>query len=316
MHVVLGVERDVEVHDPVDVGHVDAAAHDIGGHKCLELAGTEAVQRAFALLLGTVGMHDAHLEALALKRGGNGVHALLGAAEHEHAPGVPGFDEMGEQAHLLALHHGHKALLHRVGRLAGAGNLDEHGVVQHRGHALLDVARDGGREQQGLARAGKPRHNLAHAGPKAHVEHAVGLVEHENLHVRQVDFLALHEVDESAGRGHEHVAARLEALELTVVALAADDRGDALARDGAKLVSHSVNLLGKLAGGRDDEGTRGDLALCGLAHKLKHRQRERAGLARARLRRCHDVAPLEHDGDGLRLHRRGIGEAQGGYTLE
>ena len=120
----------------------------------------------------------------------------------------------------------------------------------------------------------------------------------------------------SAGRGHKHIAARLETLELTVVALAADDRGDALARDGAELVGHSVDLLGELAGGRDDEGTRGDLALRGLAHKLKHRQCECAGLARARLRRSHDVAPLEHDGDGLRLHRRGVGEAQGGHTLE
>ena len=58
-----------------------------------------------------------------------------------------------------------------------------------------------GGEQQRLP----PRGHLGHDPPqivdKAHVEHAIGLVEDQDLHVRQVDEALLHEVQQAAGRG-------------------------------------------------------------------------------------------------------------------
>ena len=48
---------------------------------------------------------------------------------------------------------------------------------------------------------------------------------------------------------------------------------------------------------------------CAASQALQDRQREAGGLAGAGLRRRQQVAPGEHDGDGLRLDRRGHGIA-------
>src|SRR5690348_18068056 len=46
---------------------------------------------------------------------------------------------------------------------------------------------------------------------KAHVEHAVGLVDHQDADVRHQDLAALIEVEQAAGRGDQHVDAAVEA---------------------------------------------------------------------------------------------------------
>ena len=138
-------------------------------------------------------------------------------------------------------------------------------------------------------------------------------------------------------RGHEHVAAALEPLELAVVALAADDGHHLLARLGCHGARHLVDLLGELAGGGDDQGAwagggllfgapvlPGFLRCGGFGGRwgcrwlrggfrlllkgrlppfddLQHRQGEGGRLACAGLGRRHDVAPGEHQGYGLRL---------------
>ena len=83
-------------------------------------------------------------------------------------------------------------------------------------HRALDGGRDGGGEEQRLAVLGARGHNAADAGPEAHVQHAVRLVQDEHLHLREVHVIVLHEVDQTAGRGHEHVAASLQLLDLAV----------------------------------------------------------------------------------------------------
>ena len=49
--------------------------------------------------------------------------------------------------------------------------------------------------------------DLADLGLKAHVEHAIGLVEHEKVDVREGNATALHQVDKTTGRGDEESAA-------------------------------------------------------------------------------------------------------------
>jgi hypothetical protein len=47
---------------------------------------------------------------------------------------------------------------------------------------------------------------------RSHVEHAVGLVEDEHLHVAELGDAAFHEVDQTARCGDEHVDATLQCL--------------------------------------------------------------------------------------------------------
>ena len=61
--------------------------------------------------------------------------------------------------------------------------------------------------------------------PEAHVEHLVGLVEHEEGDALQIRRLHLQQVYEAARRAHDNLAARLEQLELLEFVLhAAVDR--------------------------------------------------------------------------------------------
>ena len=121
--------------------------------------------------------------------------------------------------------------------------------------------------------------------------------------------LVLHEVDQAAGGGYEEVAAALEVLDLAVELGAAHDDDRTLA---SLLADHGDDLLDlrrELTRGRDHERVRA-LAL-GIGDELQRWQREGRGLARARLRGGHDVAPGEHLGDGLRLNGGWRAEAEG-----
>ena len=84
-------------------------------------------------------------------------------------------------------------------------------------------------------------------GPEAHVEHAVGLVQHEHAHVVQMDGLLLHEVDEAPGRGDEHVDAMPQPLDLRLIGQAAHHGEDAVMRGHGDGGAYFADLLGQFA---------------------------------------------------------------------
>lgn len=101
--------------------------------------------------------------------------------------------------------------------------------------------------------AGVSRHNAADGGQKAHVEHAIGLVEHQHLDLVQMAGSLLDQVDQTAWRCDQDVAAVLEGSGLRLVAHATHDGHGNVAGDVGDLARNLVDLLGKLARGSDDE---------------------------------------------------------------
>ena len=89
------------------------------------------------------------------------------------------------------------------------------------------VLRHGGREQQGLALERRLVDDLQDVAGEAHVEHAVGFVEHEDLDLVEADLALLHEIEQAAGRGDENVDAIGKRLDLRHLADAAEDHGAA-----------------------------------------------------------------------------------------
>ena len=61
---------------------------------------------------------------------------------------------------------------------------------------------------------------------EAHVEHLVGLVEHDRAHLVKIERATLQMVDRSTRRGDNHVHAAPESIELAADRLASVDRGD------------------------------------------------------------------------------------------
>jgi ElaB/YqjD/DUF883 family membrane-anchored ribosome-binding protein len=97
---------------------------------------------------------------------------------------------------------------------------------------------------------------------EAHVEHAVGFVEHEVLHLREVAEAALGEVDQPARRRDQDVAAGAQAVDLRALADAAEDHAGAEPQVGAVVGRAVGDLRGELTRRRQHQRAR--RAPCGL----------------------------------------------------
>ncbi len=113
-----------------------------------------------------------------------------------------------------------------------------------------DLRRHGGREEQRLPARREQLADALDVGNEAHVEHAVGFVDHQDLDAGEQDLAATEVVEQAARRGDQHVGAAVELLELVVERDAADQQ-----RHGEPVVDavflEALRHLGReLAGGR------------------------------------------------------------------
>ena len=177
---------------------------------------------------------------------------------------------------------------------------------------MHDLARHRCGEQQRLSRLrlGERGNDAANRLDEAHVEHAIGLVEHEHPHGREIHEPLLHKVDQAAGGGDQYVHAALQRFDLVILADAAEDDGvreaGVAAVDGETL----ADLRRQFACRREHEDPRQRGAAPGFVGRLgvqavQDRQRERGGLAGAGLGAAQQVAPFEHGRDRLGLDGRG-----------
>ena len=122
---------------------------------------------------------------------------------------------------------------------------------------------------------GQPAKDAAHVVDEAHVQHPVGLVQHEDLQPGQVDELLAVEVAQAAGGGHQDVHAIFQPLHLGGLAHAAEDDGGAQGQVLAIGLKALLDLEGQLPGGGEDQGPDG-AALGLMAAKLLEQRAIRA----------------------------------------
>ena len=188
------------------------------------------------------------------------------------------------------------------------GDLHFARIAQHFQRELLQRVLERGREQQGLALARQLAEDALDRGQEAHVEHAVGFVEHEHLDAGQIDIALVEVVDQAAGAGDEHVDAATQGVDLRVHADAAVDGGDLQALVLAVGADAVVHLHGQLARGDEDQGARPAIgALSHAVQALQHRQHEGRGLAGTGLGAAQQVVAGENQRDGFGLDGRGRG---------
>ena len=199
--------------------------------------------------------------------------------------------------------------------------------------------RDGGGEAHGLALGRQHFGNAEHIFGEAHVQHPIGLVQHQHLQARQVDLAVFQLVDQSAGRGHQHFVRHGQCPCLVEVGRAPGDADGAGARQQPRQrVAGARDLLGQLAGGREHQHGRTEGRTCRTAplaplatvvlviitcvvmlgstllriqrHTLQGRQQEGRRLAGAGRRRGHQVVAGQQHRNGLRLHGRRMDDVQ------
>src|SRR5690606_2187319 len=157
---------------------------------------------------------------------------------------------------------------------------------------------------------GRPRgaQDALHGLDEAELGHVVGLVEHGDAHLGEVELALLDEILDAAGGADHDVDALLEGAHLSSLRHAAVDlRGEEADAAGDRLHG-AVDLQRQLAGRREDDRARlaADLpALAGLRLQdaLDQRSAESDGLARAGAAAAEHVAALEHGRAGCRLDR-------------
>ena len=215
------------------------------------------------------------------------------------------------------------ALDHGLGGRVALGDLDQLRRVEQRVGELLDLARERRREQQvlPLRRSRQQRHDALDVGDEAHVEHAVGLVEHEDLDLPEIDALVLDVVEQPAGGGDQDLDPGAHDRQLLLDVDAAEDDGRAQVRVPRVGAHRLLDLDREFARRGEDQRAhrmaRGRRAGVGERRQLlQDRQREARGLAGAGLGAAHDVLAGEDHGYRLRLDRRRRGIAGLGHGLQ
>mmetsp|Transcript_173979 Transcript_173979/g.423203 ORF Transcript_173979/g.423203 Transcript_173979/m.423203 type:complete len:271 (+) Transcript_173979:589-1401(+) len=194
------------------------------------------------------------------------------------------------------------------GRLVGA-DLYVHCVAQVVGREVAHLARPGGAEHHGLPVRRNGLDERADLGLKAHVQHAVGLVQHEVRAAVEVKLPALKVVVEPSGRAHDEVPALTHLTELRSTGCTAvhTDRLDA--DPAAEALGLRLDLAGELAGGRHHQHG-GPTLGPGVEELREGGQEEGQRLAAARLGDADEVTTLGRDGPAVGLDRRGRCKAQ------
>ena len=150
------------------------------------------------------------------------------------------------------------------------------------GRCPHDVVRRRGCEEQRLTAAGERGDDTPDVGPKTHVQHPIGLVEHQHLEPVEVRRLTLQVIEQSPGRRHDEVDSRAQRLCLPLRADAAVHRDARERRAVRKPIEVFVDLSGELAGRREHQDARGrgdrvGAAVCSGEQSLHDRQEERGG---------------------------------------
>ncbi|MNT29349.1 hypothetical protein D3C72_1650840 [compost metagenome] len=187
MHIVFGTVRHVEVDHARHVGNIQPARGHVGGDQRVDGAALEAIQRLHALGLGLVAVDRGGVDALALQVPRQARAADLAVDEDDALARQALVGTLLEQVHhrrllvaILDLVHGLAHVL--VGRVA-ARHLDGDRLFQVAGGQPLDFRRERGGEQQRLALRRQQVDDALQVRQEAHVEHAVGFVQHQHLHL-------------------------------------------------------------------------------------------------------------------------------------
>ena len=234
------------------------------------------------------------------------VRAVLGTRKHQHLLPVAGFDQMRKQRALAILPYRMHALRDEFRFRVAPRDFHHHRVVQQAIGQGADVIGKSGRKQQVLSLRRQQREDALHVMDEAHVEHAVGFIQHQNFHLRQIHRLLIRMIEQTPRCRHQNIHAFFQGIDLRRNAHAAKNHRRAQRQIFAVSAHALFDLRRQLACGRHNQRAHRMRARLGQGRHqpLQQRQRKCSGLAGAGLRARKDIATVENDRNRLHLHRR------------
>jgi hypothetical protein len=301
VQVHVGILGQLVADDHRQLGDVQSARGEVGRHQHAGAAIAEQHQHLVALALLQVAVQGHHREAPLREARRHLLHVAPGLAEHQH-----GFGPMATQQHTQRIELAGKIDLEellrdlrlRLGGINGDRQRLTLEAATHRTN-FLGVGRG---EQQRLPRHRCPIDDLSDRIDEAHVEHAIGLVQHQ--HPKRVEMqAALAQMLLHTSRRADHdLGVVFERGQLRAQRDAAREREQLHVRQQPR---EPADLLGDLIG--ELTGRAEHQRLHALQRRLDARQQRKAegcGLAAAGARLRNDITAVEHRRQRLRLHRR------------
>ena len=187
--------------------------------------------------------------------------------------------------------------------VAGPGHLDPLGIVEELLRELLDRRRHGRRKQQRLPRLRQLRADFLDVRDEAHVEHAVGFVDHQQFAAVEHDLAALEQVHQAARRRDQDVDAFFQRLDLVAHLNAADQQRHRERVVLAVFLEILGDLHRQLARRLEDQRARHARAAAAVVQDVDHRQHEAGGLAGAGLGDADQVLAHQNGRNGGALNR-------------
>mmetsp|Transcript_94121 Transcript_94121/g.304517 ORF Transcript_94121/g.304517 Transcript_94121/m.304517 type:complete len:390 (+) Transcript_94121:373-1542(+) len=329
MHVVLRSIWQLVVHDVVHTRQIQASGGDIRGHEDLDAVLFQVRDRCVPLPLIQPSVDGLGIDLVVAKFPSDFVASALRVREDD------GFGDFAvlvrdtlklvheklELAVRVRSAHVLEALLDHGGARADLAHADPHvaGVQEVQSH-VLHLLREGRREHHGLptlpasARYGHVSllNDLLDLGQETHVQHAVGLIQGQILHVGHADNSARDKVRQPARCCDDDVGTVGELSELRLRVRTSIEASDANLRTEAEAAALLRDLLAQLTRGREHHAGGQNsallhyLLLCQRLHGSSDDGREEGGrLTASRLRADHDVRAVEGGRDGVFLHGRG-----------
>ena len=174
-----------------------------------------------------------------------------------------------------------------------------------------DFGRHRGGEEQRLPGEGNELADALDVGNEAHVQHAVGFVDHQQFDAGEQQAAALGMVEQPAGGCDQDVDAARQLGILVAERDAADQQRDVELLPGAVFIELFLDLGGEFAGRLDDQGARHAGSRAALFQHGEHRKHEGSGLAGAGLGDAENIPASQNVGNCLFLNGGGGGVTGG-----
>ena len=203
-------------------------------------------------------------------------------------------------------------MLHDRGHRAGGADFDPNGITQGPVCQLGDFGRQGGGKEKGLPVFGNLGNDSTHRRQESDIEHAVHLIQNEDLDVIKADSSLLHVILQTARRGDKDIDALFEHRSLGSVADPAKDATDAEIGKAGKVAEGRLDLHREFPGRLQNEAA----ATPARVELLENGQGESGCLSGAGLGRGNEVAPFEGRWNRAELDRSGIRVTHGLNALQ
>jgi hypothetical protein len=314
MDVIVRYDGHVKIHDVSERGHVDAARSNIGRHQHTVLAALEASQRLGPLRLRAVAVNSIDINAMFSQIFRELVRPVFRTGEHERVVNLLTIQQLAQQGGLEVLRHGINGVRDPDGGRRSTLEVDGGRVREHLPRQLRDGRRHRGAEEQRLPSRRQMSKDAADVRQKTHVEHPVGLVEHQILQPGQPGVREAEMIQEPSRRSDHDIHAAAEGVLLRSHPDAAKHRRSGQRRMNSKIVEVLHNLRRQFARRRQHQRARGPARLVDEAvqnrqqkgrrlaaagHRARqhvaagHRQRNRVGLDGGRPREAEVFEPFE-----------------------